>query len=327
MGVRVGLDIGYSNVITVFGPEDGLHESVEIGPAQATPLNLLPRDAGLRAGEVVVEVDGEPWLAFAAPGRAQGGRELHEDYTASKAYEALFKGALLNAAGETDVIEKLVTGLPVHLALDDGCVERLRSKMIGKHRVSKLREIEVLDVDVIAQPLGALSEIYVAGEHSSVIDESTVLVIDPGFFSVDWVLFDNRELVKQSSNSSLKAMSVLLEACNHEIAKDFGGVPGIEKIEQALQNDRDYILLFGKKVELAKYLDFAAETVVPAVLTEIKQGLRFLKGRAIDCIVLAGGGARFYESYVRNEFPGALVVMPADSVASNARGFKQLACF
>lgn len=78
MGTFVGLDIGYSNVISAHGSPamDGC--DVVIRPAQATPLNSFPGDAGLRAGEVIVDVEGEQWVAFAAPGRAQGGRELHE---------------------------------------------------------------------------------------------------------------------------------------------------------------------------------------------------------------------------------------------------------
>lgn len=68
-------------------------------------MSVLPGDSGLRPGEVIVEVDGAPWVAFAAPGRVQDGRELHEDYTSSHAYEALFKGALLHAAGDKDVID------------------------------------------------------------------------------------------------------------------------------------------------------------------------------------------------------------------------------
>lgn len=90
----LGLDIGYSNTIAVFGDGKEKPESI-IRPSQAAPLSVLPGDSGLRSGEVLVEVDGVSWVAFAAPGRVQDGRELHDDYTSSQAYEALFKGALL----------------------------------------------------------------------------------------------------------------------------------------------------------------------------------------------------------------------------------------
>jgi len=324
MPCYMGLDVGYSNVIAAFGDGTGAPERI-VRPSQAAPLSILPGDAGLRAGEVLVDVEGEQWVAFAAPGRVQEGRELHEDYTASKAYEALFKGALLNAAGEGDVIDVLVTGLPVTQARDDAYVDGLIARMTGTHRVSAKRQITVKSVQVVAQPIGTLTDIYCTSEHADVIEESVSLIIDPGFFSVDWVLFDHRELVSQSSSSSLNAMSVLLAACNEEIAKDEGGIPGVEKIEHALQSGKDFILLFGRKIQLKEYLDRAAARVIPGVFVEIKQKLRFLKGRAIDCVILGGGGASIYESYAKAEFPESLVVRPTDAICSNAFGFYQIA--
>ncbi len=255
----------------------------------------------------------------------EDGRELHEDYTGSDAYKALFKGALLLAAGEEDVIDRLVTGLPVSQARDKNYVESLKARMIGTHQISAKRSIEVKSVEVVAQPIGTLTEVYCGGEDAEVVEESVVLVIDPGFFSVDWVLFDHRELVATSCSSSLKAMSVLLEACNEEIAKDYGGIPGVEKIEHALQSGKETIMLYGKKVAIAEYLDKAANRIIPSVMTEIKQGLRFLKGRAIDCVILGGGGAALYEGFARQEFPEAKVLKPLNSVSSNAQGFWRIA--
>ena len=320
----LGLDIGYSNVIGVYGHGDSEFQSFQ-GPAQAAPLNCLPGDAGLRAGEVIVSVGDTQWVAFASPGRVQEGRELHEDYTATDAYEALFKASLLHAAQEGDTIHRLVTGLPVNQARDENYVEQVRRRMLGRHKVSLKREINVEHVQVVAQPLGTLTDIYCNTEHGAVLEQSLTLVIDPGFFSVDWVVFDHQELVAKSSGSSLKAMSVLLDACNEEIAKDNGGVPGVEKIEHALQTGNDYIYLFGQKVILDNYLRLAADRVIPGVFTEIKQGLRFLRGRTVDCVVLGGGGANTYERFARNEFPESLVIRPENSVRSNADGFACLA--
>lgn len=320
----LGLDIGYSNVIGVFGDGVDQYETI-VRPSQAAPLDAIPGDSGLRAGEVLVEVDGVQWVAFAAPGRVQEGRELHQDYTQSPAYKALFRGALLHAAGDSDVIDVLVTGLPVSQSRDDKYVQGLIETMKGAHQVTPKRCIEVKSVVVVAQPIGTLTDIYCSSEHADVVEESVSLIIDPGFFSVDWVLFDHKELVAQSSSSSVKAMSVLLQACNEEIAKDHGGIPGVEKIEHALQTGKTFILMFGRKVELAEYMKRAADRVVPGVFTEIKQTLRFLKGRAVDCVILGGGGANVYESYAKVEFPESLVIKPSDSVKSNAVGFYNIA--
>lgn len=325
MANYLGLDIGYSNVIGTFGNGNGQHESI-VRPSQAAPLKEVPGDSALRAGEVLVDVDGELWIAFAAPGRVQDGRELHEHYTKSAAYKALFKASLLHAAGESNVIDHLVTGLPVSQSRDESYVQGVVEMMTGSHKVTANRTIEVKSVTVVAQPIGTLTDIYCSSDHAEVVEESVSLILDPGFFSVDWVLFDHKELISQSSSSSVKAMSVLLEACNSDIARHHGGNPGMEKIEHALQSGRNYIMMFGQRVDLTDHLRRAADIVIPAVFTEIKQTLRFHKGRAIDCVILGGGGADVYEPYTKQEFPESLVIKPVDSVKSNAIGFYHIAC-
>ncbi|WP_349617956.1 ParM/StbA family protein [Azotobacter salinestris] len=323
MSKKVGLDIGYSNVIAVYSGDSGNQESI-VRPARATPLNALPRDSGLRAGEVIVEVDGQPWVAFAGPGRA-GDRELHKDYTASDYYQALFKGALLNAACNSDVVDTLVTGLPVSQFHDKSYVRALKERMTGRHRISPKIEIDVRQVEVVPQPVGTLTDVYCTSEHAEVIEESVVLVIDPGFFSVDWIVFIQRELATKTSNSSLKAMSVLLETCAEEVALDFGGNPGTDKIEWALQEGKNSIMLFGRKVDLPEYLKRASDRVIPTVMREIKQELRKLENQVVDCVILGGGGASLYESYARQEFPSALILCSSDIIRSNAQGFWHIA--
>lgn len=320
----LGLDIGYSNVIGVFGDASETPTTI-VYPARAVPLSVLPGDAGLREGEVVVDVDGTEWVAFAAPGRLQDGRELHEDYSASPAYQALFKASLLHAAGEGDVVDRLVTGLPVHQARDTEYVQTLVKRMQGTHKITPNRTITVHHVEVVAQPIGTLTDIYCNTEYADVLGESVTLALDPGFFSVDWVLFDHQELVETSSNSSVKAMSVILQKTCDEIARDHGGNPGVEKVEHALQTGKNYVLLFGRKIELAPYLKRATDQVVPGVIADIKQSLRFLKGRAVDCIVYGGGGASFFAPYAAAEYPDAMTIHPRDSVISNAYGFWHMA--
>lgn len=70
------------------------------------------------------------WLSQGTS-RAQAGRELHKDYTTSDSYQALFKGALVNAAGDTGIVDTLVTGLPVSQYHDKSYVLALQKRMQG----------------------------------------------------------------------------------------------------------------------------------------------------------------------------------------------------
>ena len=99
------------------------------------------------------------------------------------------------------------------------------------------------------------------------IEDSRVLVVDPGFFSVDWVLISNGELRRQSCGTSLEASSVILDEAVRLIAQDFGGNVGRERLEHTLRKGHPQVRLLGERVEVAPYLKKAADKVGPIVTT------------------------------------------------------------
>lgn len=320
MSKVIGLDIGYSNAITVFGDSESIPETI-VRPSRAVRLSALYGDFGLRDGEVLVNVGGVEWVAFAAPGRTQDARDLHEDYTTSDSYEALFKASLLRAAGSDCVIDTLVTGLPVNHARDTEYVSRVIRRMTGTHQVSPGIEVAVNKVAVVSQPIGTMANIYCKTDHGEALSSSVSLVIDSGFFSAGWVLFDKENLVSAGSGMSLMAMSVLLDKASDEIAKDYGGNPGFEKIEFALQSGKDHIVFLGEKLYIKEYLRRAALEVIPSVFAEIKNSLRFLEGRKVRYVILGGGGTEIYEDFARQYLPDAILIKPENIITSNAYGF------
>lgn len=319
----VGLDIGYSNVKRVDGYADEASPRQFISPAQAAPLGSLNGNAVLKEGEHYVTLDGEPWAAFLSAGRAGVMRELHADYPASKSYRALFNASISDACrdGRTE-IDHLITGLPVSQMRNSQLVERLTAQLTGVHQVAPQREITVQKVTVLPQPVGTLNYIYSTYESPDDLDEGVILVLDPGFFSVDWVVFRRGDIVRDSSDSSMEAMSALLEAINLLIAQEFGGPgPGRDKIEIALQRGKPYIQLYGSKVDLQPFVDQAVMTVVPKALSNMKQQMRFLDGEAIDFVLIGGGGGTCYSAAAKEIFPLSKILAASEPVISNAFGY------
>jgi plasmid segregation protein ParM len=118
------------------------------------------------------------------------------------------------------------------------------------------RSVNVKRVKVLAQPVGGLLD-YIDQQDESetgflVDDDARVLVVDPGFFSLDCVLVSNGQLQRQSSGTSLKASSVLLEQAARLIAEDFGGTPTIEILENAVRNKKASILIMGQRVNVTQ---------------------------------------------------------------------------
>lgn len=324
----MGLDIGYSNLVVACGEAgQGNPEKVVTMPAGAAPAVCMPRSltGGLNLDSgTQVQISSESWVAGVEPGRISGWtRELHADYPGSDTYKALFYSALL--IPERDVIDLLVTGLPVTQAQDPAFVERLVTQLKGSHQVTPKRNVAVQEVMVVPQPVGTfMSALWYEPEESvlaETIQRGRSIVIDPGFFSVDWVSFDKASM-QGSSGTDLRAMSKVLSEMSSLIRADYGAAPTIEKLETAVRKGDKDIIFTGSKIEINEYFLQAAEVVSRAALQPLQNDIRLDGGASsIDVVLMAGGGAHAYKNAAAAIFPHAQVICPEASVETNARGF------
>lgn len=316
----LGIDIGYSNLKLAYG-EQGSEPKVLLRPAGAAPADRLGEKIG--GGEsddfLRVLVNGSPFVAGLSPDRAElWSRELHEDYPSTDSYRALFHAGLL--LSELDQIDLVVTGLPVNQYLNPELRERLSGQMQGEHQITPRRKITISKVKVVPQPVGGFVDYVWNLPDAAEIEDSRVLVLDPGFFSVDWVLISNGELRRQSCGTSLEASSVILDEAARLIAEDFGGNVGRERIENTLRNGHAQVRLFGEWIDVAPYLKKAADKVGPIVTTRLRESLR-KENTSADMVLLVGGGAGFFEAAVKDAFPQLKVTTSEAPVFANARGF------
>ena len=321
----VGLDIGYSNLKLAYGdPNVGM--STVIRPAGAAPADRFgSRFDGRNQDDFLhVMVDGEPFIAGVSPDRAEmWERSLHADYPKTPSYKALFHaGLLLSGLQEVDC---LVTGLPVHQYLDEGLRAQFQKQFLGKHQITPRRTVEVKSVKVFAQPVGGLFDALSQDddENPEIDDDARILVIDPGFFSLDWVMISEQEVLKRASGTSLKASSVLLEQAGIYIAEEYGAKPTVETLEKAVRAGKTSVLISGQRVEIAPYIKKASDALASVTATSILTSLRNEKMEP-DVIVLVGGGAEFFREAVKQAYPNLKVVTPNDSVLSIARGYWML---
>lgn len=314
----MGLDIGYSNLKVALGQGDGQPRQV-LHPAGAAPADRMPERIGGDDDAIRVLVDDAPYAACVSPDRLENwNRVLHEDYPNTPSYRALYHAALLLCGQEA--VQRVVTGLPVSQYQDRERRAALAAALRGEHRITPKRTVAVEEVQVVPQPVGGYLDLVWRADDPGLLDEARVLVLDPGFFSVDWVLVAGGEVRHASSGTSHQAASVILERANRLLAEDHGGRVGRERLEQALRRGHDRVLLFGRPVEIAPYLRQAARQVVPVAVEALREALRN-EMDGIDVVVIGGGGAGFYEEAIRELFPRSRVVVPPEPVFANARGF------
>ncbi|WP_234305591.1 ParM/StbA family protein [Diaphorobacter sp. J5-51] len=320
----LGIDIGYSNLKIAYGSTDG-DVTTALRPAGAAPSDRFGSRFDGRAQDdfLHVLVDDQPFIAGVSSDRAEmWERSLHADYSKTPSYKALMHaGMLMSGMNEIDV---LVTGLPVSQFNDPAKRAELEKKFVGKHQITPKRSVNVNQVKVLAQPVGGLLD-YIEQQDEEktgflVDDDARVLVVDPGFFSLDWVLVSNGQLQRQSSGTSLKASSVLLEQAARFIAEDYGATPSTESLENAVRNNKSSILIMGQRVQIELYIKKASEAMASVTADAIQKSLR-IESVSPDVVVMVGGGATFFEKAVREAFSKLKVVMPKDPVFSPARGF------
>jgi plasmid segregation protein ParM len=273
-------------------------------------------------GAIHIMLNGAPWVAGVPVDRLENWeRELHPDYPSTDSYKALFYAALLKTGQKR--IDRLVTGLPVSQYLDFERREALIEQLTGTHQISAKRTVEVVEVDVLPQPVGAYMQLLSVSNEDEMetMEEGQVIVLDPGYFSVDWVAMQGRSLRKDSSGTSEKAMSRVLEETARLIEEECGsGAATKEKLENAIRNGRKSILVFGERVEAKPFLDKAIQAVAPQAMSSLRAKLREEKAGA-DIILLAGGGGAAYADAARQVFKRGQVIVPEIPVLANAQGF------
>lgn len=315
----LGLDIGYSNLKLAYG-HSGQTPSEMIVPSGAAPESCLPHGIRMTNDGTSVQIDNESWRIGLPHGRFdQWSRALHQNYSDAPSYRALFHGALV-LSGEIR-IDKVVTGLPVSHWQDVSLRQNVGEKLTGRHEVMENRWVDVGMVEVIPQPLGAyLDQLWRSDRDAQVLSEGRVLVVDPGFYSVDWIVIEAGALRRSGSGSSLDAMSVVIREAGDLIEKDLQGQISRGDIEDALRRGRDQMFLYGDAICVTPYLQQASKRVTYQLTEQLRESLRREAG-SVDVIILAGGGATFYKDAVTAAFSRSRVLSSTHPERANARGF------
>jgi len=324
----LGLDIGYGGLKVAGGlanfkvPVEGQGLFGKRSTAARAERVNKRLDGSSDGYEVLV--GGETFRTCFDPARVVSAvRNLSEAYSTTDEYRALFHTALM-LSGRTR-IDLLVTGLPMVQFKDEQVVKALEHWMTGAHEVQPGRVVTVMETKVIAQPYGGFMDFLYRQSNGLDVEDATVVVIDPGTYSVDWSVFSKLVPLADINSSSNTATYAMLERVAAFIKEDHKAKVSIADIETKVIEGRPTMLAAGHNVDLMPYIDRAAREIVPSVMRQIIPRLEKLD-TAPDRIVLVGGGAVFYESTIRSLYGDRIVVVPEAPVLANARGFYLYGC-
>lgn len=219
----------------------------------------------------------------------------------------MMKAAMLECGVET--IDHLVTGLPSSQAHEQKLCAAIQEKFSGTLQLTPKISVDVKRVTYVPQPSGTIANIQAVGDDElyELICQGKTIVVDPGFFSVDWIMMVAGKYHKSTTDSSLKAVSNLLELVGELIKTDYGTAPSISTLESTIRNGRKNVLVFGKKVELAPYVRRAQQTMAAKALTPMRQRFREV-GLDADLVLVTGGGNTMYLEEIASLFPNSRIV-------------------
>ena len=331
--MRIGLDIGYSAVKVAY---DDVTQAGSKNPVPALlrmPVGAAPKskcglsiDGGVAIGMGhVVMVNGEEWVAAVMPQALQNFVPvMDESYSRSHEYEALFKAAL-SAVG-APVVDCVVTGLPVSHFLDPDIKNALVERMVGVHEIRPGFTVDVKQVKVVPQPAGAYGAqlLDITNRQSrAVIDPSqTILVVDPGHFSLDWVINSHGSFKLESSGSTPTAGEAIVRRAAELLSTTYKLKIRAAKVQDVVLSGAKPLVMAGREIDIWPAMKDAAAEVVRNNLKSIRGSIREVNNTSgVDLVLIAGGGADLFQAGLAEAFPEAQVLAVRESITANARGF------
>ena len=237
-------------------------------------------------------------------------RELVSEYPRTDEYQALMLGALHYIGHEE--IDVLVLGLPVdNLYMASSLV----SKWSGKHDAGG-KAVMVNSVKVVPQPLGGLLQRFEQDQCGA--PNETHLVIDPGYFTLDWIIVRGLKLNEHRSgthNESMRAcirmMADQISAVNRKTYTDW------PRIERHVVSGKAFQV--GKKTFQPRDLEKAADPIINTGIKLMAESLG--QWDDIDEITIIGGGSKRYRQAIAKRFKPKKAKVVNQAQFANVLGF------
>lgn len=342
-GAVRAIDVGFGLVKASLPTRGGVQYmhfpsmAIPADPAANTVLGARRRDTfdvPVKTG-AVYEVGREVTLAQTGH---EYGREVSDEFYRSPIYEALTKGALryMYEAGDR-TIDLLVLGLPVNQYLEPGRREFLQENFAGEHDIGDGKSISVKRVLVQAQPMGGYLELHQHLDQLNTLikrfhpeakpledlSEQTVLMVDPGEYTLDWLLLQRGSLTSKASGAASDAgrhrvVRAVQDALEAKLGRPLGAAT-TSRINEALRKNQP-VKLAGTLHDLTEF-DPVIKAVIADPVSRLIDGLRGMH-EFVDVIVIVGGHPERYRDVLQERFPAIPVFVVENSVEANVRGFQ-----
>jgi plasmid segregation protein ParM len=233
------------------------------------------------------------------------GKDMTDTYYDSAVYHALMRGAL--SYMDEPVINTLCLGLPMNHYMAPGRHDKLKKAYEGVIEINQAKSIVIENVVIQPQPFGAyaglgtkVKELNVILKESGLdliknpadLKEMTVLVVDPGEYTLDWLLMTGTGPIMKVSNAIGDAgRHRVIREIHKLIAEKMGRPVGssfFSDIDLCLRNEKP-LRIAGQMFDLQS--DEFQSLIMKTIDDPIRQLFEGLRGGddRIDMAVVMGG--------------------------------------
>lgn len=328
------IDLGYGNVKFSLSHTDSFGPiKCGIFPSRSPVAGSQGLASGLLQGRdtAIIQINNTNYEVGKGVAMAQGAHDITEnldkDFCLSDAYLARLRGALhyiqrSSNATNDDKISLLVVGLPVATSRNKAMKAKLAALLTGHHQLANGQTVEVEQVLVLPQPMGAFFEYAFMNGMLDSMKHQNNLVIDPGYFTFDWLSSGGVVPIDARSDSVNRGVSAVLQAIVENMNKTEGwdAEPAmlVRMLDDHFRTGRPFSV-YGKEVYVPQYM-YAGRGVINEAVAALRNNVG--DGADIQNIILAGGGAKLYLEAVQEKFPRHKIIVMETPVYSNVRGFQ-----
>lgn len=247
-------------------------------------------------------------------GQTNGGTFLSDEFPISKNYKALVYGAITQMTANH--IGHLVLGLPVHTL--DRFSNELKRIFTGTFKLRD-RTVTIQKVSVLAQPVGTL--VRCKAENMNIGNGINHLIIDPGYYSTDWVVANGFRVVADRSGGKVSGVSPILRNICNLISDDMNlRFDQVERVNNAIRHSTN-LSIMGRSFTVADLWDYVhkSEPIVNDCINQIISKVGSLTD--IESVILSGGGSTYYSKICKSRFSPLTINTLTNPEYANVVGF------
>lgn len=283
-----------------------------------------------------VTVDGNSYVAGVSHKTVGYDRQRSEHFIYEPEWLARFYAGLKRSGFENKEVDVLVLGLPcdhyynkADPELKSDHVKYLEDVCSGVVDTGDGDEYLVKEVHVMAQPHGTYWGFFGKTNDEqvkSLARRGSLLVLDIGYYTFDWIYLDKLSVVLRNSSSRPNAYHQVLSIASGVIQSELResglskAVVSSEDIEDALFSGERSIFVGANEVFFDDYLYKAADEVSQQVMKAIEGDVGQVPP---NVIVVTGGGSKHFTPSVERwaKTIGAKVVVPDEAEKLNSFGY------